>query len=110
MLDYRCMVSGSEQKFLLGLGVSAENSPRSFAGSLQCYSSAFQFHPILSYLQRLEGITIPETAGYFVFLLSSLINPGFVVAPDTEAYTLAVVSIISSVLLMVFHFCCFIWL
>lgn len=25
VLDYRCMVSGSEQKFLLGLGVSNEN-------------------------------------------------------------------------------------
>lgn len=25
VFDYRCMVSGSEQKFLLGLGVSAKN-------------------------------------------------------------------------------------
>lgn len=29
VLDYRCMVSGSEQKFLLGLGVSGDNRMRS---------------------------------------------------------------------------------
>lgn len=27
MLDYRCMVSGSEQKFLIGLGVSLQLVP-----------------------------------------------------------------------------------
>lgn len=87
MLDYRCMVSGSEQKFLLGLGVSAKNSP----GVLPIHFNAIIFP--CSFIPS----AVPETASYLCFfllmsLLFTLINPVSIISAYAETCTPASVS------------------
>lgn len=99
MLDYRCMVSGSEQKFLLGLGVSAKNSLGVLlihfnATILPC--SFIPSFPVLKGLKESPS-AVPETARYLCFfllmsLLFTLINPVSVISAHTETCTPASVS------------------
>lgn len=110
------MVSGSEQKFLLGLGVSAANSPGvllvhfNAATTLPC-----SFTPSFSVLkgQKESTSAVPETACYLcLFLLTSLcftlIKPAFVIAAYTETCALAIASTFA-VLLKVFYFWFLVW-
>lgn len=99
------MVSGSEQKFLLGLGVRPENSQTLHLGALLVHFSGtvlpcrfISFFPDLKG-QEESSLTALNAASYcmfFFFLLTSVlftvINPVFVIPAYTEACTLASVS------------------
>lgn len=93
------MVSGSEQKFLLGLGVSAKSTPgvslsHFNATILPC--SFIPFFPVPKGLKE-SSSAVPETASYLCFfllmsLLFTLINPVSVISAYTETSTPASVS------------------
>lgn len=71
VLDYRCMVSGSEQKFLLGLGVSAENDPGVLLVHFNATILPCSFIPSFPVLKDQKGSpsAVPETERrYFMFL------------------------------------------
>lgn len=93
------MVSGSEQKFLLGLGVSAKNSPGVLLIHFNATVLPCNFIPSFPVPKSLKesSSAVPESASYLCFfllmsLLFTLINPVSVISTYTETWTPASVS------------------